>query len=53
MPQESRLLWLSEGDAPTRFFHAHVNNRRHKNHIHCLVDGDRVVVAESNKAEVV
>jgi hypothetical protein len=53
MPQESCLLWLSEGNAPMRFFHAHVNNRRHENHIHSLVDGDRVLVVESNKAEVV
>jgi hypothetical protein len=24
---ESRLLWLSEGDPPTRFFHVHANSR--------------------------
>jgi hypothetical protein len=53
MPQESCLLWLSEGNAPMRFFHVHVNNHRHENHIHSLVDGDRVLVVESNKAEVV
>jgi hypothetical protein len=34
--QESRILWLAEGDAPTRFFHAHANARRCQNHIHSL-----------------
>jgi hypothetical protein len=29
--QESRLLWLSKGDTPTRFFHVHANSRRRKN----------------------
>jgi hypothetical protein len=24
--QESHILWLSEGDAPTPFFHAHANS---------------------------
>jgi hypothetical protein len=27
--QESHLLWLKEGDAPTQFFHAHANVRHH------------------------
>jgi hypothetical protein len=26
--QESRITWLSEGDACTKFFHAHANGRR-------------------------
>jgi hypothetical protein len=36
----SRIHWLSEGDACTRFFHLHVNHRRRKNFIvHLKVDG--------------
>jgi hypothetical protein len=50
--QESWLMWLSEGDAPARFFHAHANNRRRKNHIHSLSHDGRVLVAESDKADV-
>jgi hypothetical protein len=45
-------MWLSEGDAPARFFHAHANNRRRKNHIHSLSHDGRVLVAESDKADV-
>jgi hypothetical protein len=50
--QESRLLWLSEGDAPTCFFHAHANSHRHKNHIHSLTHEGRVLIAEADKVEV-
>jgi hypothetical protein len=50
--QESWLLWLSEGDTPTRFFHAHADSRRHKNHIHSLTYEGRVLVAKADKAEV-
>jgi hypothetical protein len=35
--QEARILWLSEGDAPTRFFHSQANDRRRKNHIHDML----------------
>jgi hypothetical protein len=52
MHQESRLLWLSEGDVPTHFFHAHPNCRRHKNHIHSLTHEGRVLVTEADKAQV-
>ena len=34
--QASRLTWLKEGDANTRFFHLKINARRRKNHIHTL-----------------
>jgi hypothetical protein len=50
--QESRLLWLKEGDAPTSFFHAHVNGRRWKKHIHSLKHEGRLLLIEENKAEV-
>jgi hypothetical protein len=41
--QESRLLWLREGDASTKFFHAHANFRRRRNHISSLVVDGNVV----------
>jgi hypothetical protein len=50
--QESRLLWLSEGDVPTRFFHYYAATHRSKNHIHSLLHEVNVVVAEDRKAEV-
>jgi hypothetical protein len=34
--QESRLLWLKEGDTSTKFFHSYANMRRRKKHIHSL-----------------
>jgi hypothetical protein len=46
------LLWLSDGNAPTCFFHAHANSRRHKNHIHSLTHDCRVLAAEADKVEV-
>lgn len=38
--QRSRLLWLKEGDANTKFFHLHARARRRKNFISRLRDGD-------------
>jgi hypothetical protein len=41
--QRSRITWLSEGDACTRFFHLHANHQRRKNFIaHFKVDGSHV-----------
>jgi mannosylglycoprotein endo-beta-mannosidase len=41
--QRSRVLWLREGDACTRFFHTHASHRRRKNFIgHLMVDGQRL-----------
>jgi hypothetical protein len=50
--QESRLLWLGEGDAPTKFFHMHANLRRRRKHIWSLKQGDQVVFDEDEKAVV-
>jgi hypothetical protein len=51
--QRSRILWLREGDACTRFFHLHASHRRWKNFIgHLLVDDVRVV-EHVDKAEAV
>jgi hypothetical protein len=38
--QQSRVKWLAEGDANSRYFHARVNFRRKKNSITVLKDGD-------------
>ena len=43
--QRSRILWLREGDANTRFFHAKASARRRKNFIH-RVEFDNVVHTE-------
>jgi len=51
--QRSRLLWLSEGDACTKFFHLHANHRRRKNHIPLLkVDGALVADQDEKSAAV-
>uniref|UniRef100_A0ACD5YE76 Uncharacterized protein n=1 Tax=Avena sativa TaxID=4498 RepID=A0ACD5YE76_AVESA len=51
--QRSRILWLREGDACTRFFHTHASHRRRKNFIsHLLVDNVRIS-DHVEKAEVV
>jgi hypothetical protein len=50
--QESRLLWLWEGDAATKFFHAHANTHRHKNFIRALEHEGRSVASKEGKAEV-
>jgi hypothetical protein len=50
--QEARMLWLHEGNAPTKFFHAHANERRCHNFIHILEHDDNIVVAEDAKAEL-
>lgn len=38
----SRIDWLSEGDANTRFFHPHARYQKPKNFIAKLHDGDMV-----------
>jgi hypothetical protein len=50
--QESRLLWLSEGDAPTRFFHTQANGHQRKNHIHSLLHEEHTLTSEEDKASV-
>jgi hypothetical protein len=48
--QESRLLWLSEGDVPMRFFHVHANARRRRKFIHTLQEDGPIYVEEDQKA---
>jgi hypothetical protein len=50
--QESRLLWLKEGDVPMKFFHSYANMHRHKKHIHSLEHNSQVLVAKEAKVEV-
>jgi hypothetical protein len=45
------LLWLSEGDAPKRFFHVQATHRCHKNFIQLLEHQGRLLVVEDRKAE--
>jgi hypothetical protein len=49
--QESRLLWLKEGDASTKFFNAHANGRCHRNYVRSLMVDGEVVVFEERKAD--
>jgi hypothetical protein len=44
------LLWLKEGDAPTKFFHAHANARRRKKFISILQHEGQTLVTEESKA---
>jgi hypothetical protein len=48
--QEARILWLSEGDVPTSFFHSQANDRHRKNHIHSLVHEGQTLISEEDKA---
>jgi hypothetical protein len=49
--QESRLLWISEGDASTRFFHAHASGWHRGKHIRSLrQDGGQTLIDEESKA---
>jgi hypothetical protein len=51
--QESRILWIKEGDVPTTFFHAHANARQRHNHIRVLKRGDQTFLSEEDKVVVV
>jgi hypothetical protein len=52
--QESRVLWLSEGDAPTRFFHAQASvRRRRRQFIRSLEHEGHTLVSEESKATTV
>jgi hypothetical protein len=51
--QESRLLWLSEGDTHTMFFHAHANTHCHKQFIRLLEHGVQVMLHEDRKADII
>jgi hypothetical protein len=48
--QQSRIHWLSEGDASTRFFHQYAKYRRRRNTIRSVVCDDTTYVDEEGKA---
>jgi hypothetical protein len=49
--QESRILWLREGEAPTKFFHVYMSARGRKKRIRQLVHDDQTLGSEEGKAE--
>ncbi|KAM0913456.1 hypothetical protein ACQ4PT_012157 [Festuca glaucescens] len=51
--QRSRITWLAEGDACTKFFHLHANHRRRKNFIAQLSVDGTLVAEQDKKAEAV
>lgn len=51
--QRSRVTYLEEGDANTKFFHLQACNKNRKNHIRALSVDDLEVVHEEAKADLV
>jgi hypothetical protein len=49
----SRIQWLLDGDASTRFFHAKASARRRKSFIHQIEFEDNVHTDEQEKEEAI
>lgn len=49
--QRSRVQWLREGDANTRFFHIRASCRRSRNHIYQLSDGTNTLSSSNSIAD--
>jgi hypothetical protein len=49
----SRISWLKEGDANTKYFHMHARHRKRKNLVTKLKDGDNILTSHHEKAGVV
>lgn len=49
--QRSRIQWIKEGEANTRYFHAKASARRRKNHIHRLVVNGTVITEQKAKEQ--
>jgi exonuclease III len=50
--QRSRIKWIKEGDANTKFFHLRANGRRRKNHIPALAGPSGPVHDHDAKAQI-
>jgi hypothetical protein len=46
-------LWLSEGDAPTKFFHVQANTQQSHKFIRSLEHDGQILVSEERKVAVV
>jgi hypothetical protein len=53
MRQRSRINYLAEGDANTKFFHLQACHRNKQNHIESVSVEDMVIIHEEAKAQVV
>ncbi|XP_024630914.1 uncharacterized protein [Medicago truncatula] len=51
--QQSRLLWLREGDANPKYYHAIMSGRRHRNAISSVVVNDNLIEGVDNAREAV
>jgi hypothetical protein len=51
--QKSRLTWLRQGDANTKFFHIMVNARKKKNLIHSLQSGNGIAISQIEKHKLI
>jgi hypothetical protein len=51
--QESRVLWLSEGDASTKLFHVQANVWRRRQFIRSLEHDGQILVCEDRKVAVI
>lgn len=49
--QRARMLWLSEGDRNSKFFHSFVKIRRHKNKVHAIHNSSGTIVSEHSEIE--